>query len=288
MVRTSVVIPTHNGAPTLGAQLDALAEQAADVDFEVIVVDNNSTDATPAVVAAHADRVPGLRLEPAHAGAGVSYARNSGTHAARGEFILYCDCDDVVRPGWVRAMTEALEDADLVGGVLDVTQINPPSVLKLSGGPPADSLPVAMRYLPYAVGANLGVRRSLWEELGGFDESYVGGHEEVDFAWRAQEAGRRIAFVPEAVIDYRLRGSVRSVLRQRFYYGRSYAQLYSRFQDAPIPRASARHEVRTVAMLVAQGPRRVVQGSGHRWLSSLAWTAGRWRGGRVYGVRAPL
>jgi GT2 family glycosyltransferase len=145
-----------------------------------------------------------------------------------------------------------------------------------------------MRYRPYATGANLGVRRDVWEALGGFDESYVGGHEEVDFAWRAQDRGYTIAFVPEAVVDYRLRHSLRSMMRQRFGYGRSYAQLYSRFRGSPIPRARARHEVKVIGGFLVRGPGALLTSGRDEWLTGLAWTLGRWRGGLAYRVRPPL
>jgi GT2 family glycosyltransferase len=285
---TSVVVPAHNAAYTLGAQLGALAAQQARRPFEVLVVDNVSTDGTAAVAWSYAGRVPGLRVVDAAGGRGVAYARNAGVREAAGAVVLFCDSDDEVRDGWVEAMTRALDDADLVGGPLEVARINAPDVVAAVPTPPVDRLPTAMRYLPYATGANLGVRKNVWEALGGFDETYVGGHEEVDFAWRAQFRGFSLAFVPDAVVDYRLRGSLRSMLRQRFGYGRSYAQLYSRFRESPIPRARARHEVKVIGGFLLGGPRSLLSARRTEWLAGLAWTLGRWRGGLAYRVRPPL
>ena len=284
----SVVVPAYNAAATLGDQLDALAAQETEDPFEVVVVDNASTDDTADVAASYAGRLPGLRVVAARSGRGVAYARNAGVRAAAGGLILFCDADDVVRPGWVVAMSAALQRDDLVGGAVDVSRINDAAQVASVPLPPMDRLPTTMRYRSYATGANLGVRRGVWEALDGFDETYVGGHEEVDFAWRAQDRGFTIGFVPEAVVDYRLRDSLRSMMRQRFGYGRSYAQLYSRFRLAPIQRARARHEVKVTGMFLARGPRALVTSGRDEWLTGLAWTLGRWRGGLAYRVRPPL
>ena len=171
---------------------------------------------------------------------------------------------------------------------VDVSRINDARTLRGVFTPPADRLPTAMGYLPYAIGCNMGVRRETWAAVGGFDESYVGGHEEVDFAWRVQESGGSLEFVPGAVVDYRLRGSLRTNMRQRFGYGRSYAQLYSRFRTSPISRGGPRQELRFVVRLVASLPRNLVTGQASMWLTAAAWTLGRWRGWLAYGVRPPI
>jgi len=289
-LRTTVVVPAHNAADTLGAQLDALARQETSEPFDVLVVDNASTDATAAVAASYDDRLR-LRVVEAREGRGVAYARNAGARTASGRVLLFCDADDLVRPGWIEALTRALDGpdaADLAGGPVDVSRINEAAVVASVPVPPMDALPTTMRYLAYATGANLGVRAEVWEALGGFDETYVGGHEEVDFAWRAQLRGGRIAFVPGAVVDYRLRASLKEAMRQRYGYGRSYAQLYSRFRDQPIQRARARHEVRVVGGFLIEGPRALFSSRRNAWLTGLAWTLGRWRGGVAYRVRPPL
>ncbi len=119
MVLVSVVIPVHNVAATLGAQLDALADQDYRGDFEVIVADNLSTDRTRDVIASFSSRLPGLRLVKAFEKQGASYARNVGTRAATGDLILGCDGDDVVLGGWVSGLVDALSRFDIVGGWYD-------------------------------------------------------------------------------------------------------------------------------------------------------------------------
>lgn len=284
----SVVIPVHNGADTLGAQLDAVTAQLDELAFEVVVVDNNSTDASAEIAGRYAARDARVRVVTARDRASVAYARNAGLREARGDRVLFCDADDVVRPGWVAAMVSALERDDIVGGRIDVTRINSPEVQSWTGHPPEDGLSMTMRYRPHATGANLGSRTAVLRELGGFDEAFVGGHEEVELAWRALERGFTLGFAPGAVVDYRLRHRPRDVFRQRFHYGRTYAQLYSRFRHAPIPRTSVKHEIKVVTLFLAEAPREFVTGHRHRWLAGLAWTLGRYRGDLAFRVRCPL
>ena len=284
----TVVIPVHNGGRTLAAQLEALAGQAAEPVAEVLVVDNNSTDDTAAVAGSFAGVVPLLRVVTATGGASVAYARNAGWREATADKVLFCDADDVVRPGWLAAMVAALDRFDIVGGRVDVTRINTAEVQSWTGAPPTDGLAMTMRYRPHATGACMGAKRAVLDDLDGFDESFVGGHEEVDLAWRAVDRGFTLGFAEGAVVDYRLRDRPRDVFRQRFHYGRTYAQLYSRFRDAAIPRSSVRHEVKVVASFLAEAPREFRSGHGTRWLAGLAWTLGRYRGDVAYKVRCPL
>lgn len=283
----TVVIPARDAAQLIGTQLDALAAQDVAGPFEVVVSDNGSSDDTAGVALARAADFAALRVVDASQHPGVSHARNIGAMTSRAPVVLFCDADDAADPGWISAMVRALENADLVGGPLEAERLSEPGSTSWRHLPPDDALPVTMRFLPYATGANLGVRAALFRTLDGFDTSYVGGHEEVDFAWRAQLAGHDAAFVPDAVMHYRLRRSVPATMRQMFGYGRSYAQLFKRFRDQPIPRTPWRREVRTYLILAVRGVR-AVRRRDAGWLGSAAWTVGRLYGDLRYGVRCPL
>ena len=282
----SVVIPVRNGADLLPQQLDALAAQTTR-DFEVVVSDNGSTDGTVDVALARVGELD-LRVVDSSERPGVSHARNVGIRHAAAAKVLICDADDVVDPGWVAAMSAGLDRHDVVCGRLETGCINSPAVLSWSLPPPADSLPETMRFLPYAYGGNLGLWRSVLDVAGEFDPHFVGGHEEVDFGWRVQQHGLTIGFVPDAVIHYRLRSSLWGTMRQRFWYGRSYVQLYRRFRDAGVPRTPWRAEARSYARFVASLPRDARSGRLGFWLVTAAWTAGRLAGDVRYRVRCPL
>ena len=138
MIELSVVVPCRNAASTLGAQLSALVDQAWQQEWEIVVVDNGSTDATIEVARSFTgSRVP-LRIQSARDGSGVAYARNEGIRSSRAERIAICDGDDIVEPGWVAAMGEALRAHELVTGPLDLTSLNRPEIAASRGIVSAD------------------------------------------------------------------------------------------------------------------------------------------------------
>ncbi len=232
----SVVIPARNEAARLSKQLDALGAQTFDGAWEVIVVDNGSTDETAARAMAYSGRLPGLRVADASSRRGVSHARNVGASVARGDFLLFCDADDVVTPTWLDRMAAAAETCDAVGGGLE--KLMPP---KRAGAPllvRTNDLRHWPGFLPYASGANCGVRASLLREVGGFDERYVGGGDDCDFFWRLQLEGRRVCFVPDAVVEYQERAALRIVALQFFRYGFADARLFRDFRGRGMPRRS--------------------------------------------------
>src|SRR5262245_52337279 len=125
MPALSVIIPARNVADTLRVQLDALAAQAWEPGFEVVVVDNGSTDETPKIVAEYAARDARFRLVDAPHGSGVSFVRNRGIEAANAPAIAICDGDDIVGPAWVAAMGDALVTHEVVTGPIEVDTLNP-------------------------------------------------------------------------------------------------------------------------------------------------------------------
>jgi GT2 family glycosyltransferase len=238
----SVVVPTRNAEATLGAQLQALFEQVDAPPFEIVVADNGSTDSSAELVVALSSRSPAgvdVVVIDCAARTGVSAARNAGVAKARADLMLVCDADDIVSPQWVREMVKALSRHDLVGGALDETALNPE--LDASHHRGLDQcLPVSLQFLPYAVGANVGMHRSVVEAIGGWDESYVGGGDDVDFSWRAQLAGFTLGFAENAVIAYRLRTDLKGSYIQAYRYARSAPKLYRRYQHQGARRRGTR------------------------------------------------
>lgn len=216
----SVVIPCFNVENDLPHQLAALVPQLGPED-EVVLVDNRSTDGTAELLRALAEQDPRLRGVPAMDKPGVNHARNCGILAARHRTILICDADDRVHPGWVDAFRVALVTNGLAGGVaVPVDQsgerIGPDlGLTEIFGGP------------AYALGGNMGLTREVFDAVGGFDESFIGGHDEADFAWRAAEAGWTARLVPGARLDYVQRPTPAGAVRQRRNYARTSIQLWA-------------------------------------------------------------
>lgn len=217
----SVILPSHNGEETIGAQLEALAQQQWPGEWELVFVDNRSTDGTRALVESYRDRLPRLRVVSADERNGISYALNCGIEASRGTSIVICNDDDEVAPGWLAAMGDALRDHEAVAGSLEHERLNEAWMIDVRGRPQSEALPEwgLLPYLPFAFGATIGVRRSLHDAIGGFDEELAFAAEDMDYSWRLQLAGAEIRFVPEAVTRYRMRSDLPGLWRQAYNYG---------------------------------------------------------------------
>ena len=195
----SVVVPVRNGADYLQEQLDALARQRSCVPIEIVIADNGSTDDTLSIVRNNMSRFAQLRIADASDHPGAAYARNVGMRAAQGDFLVFCDADDVVADDWINALALVAREADVVAGRLETRMINPPRALMQRGMLHLDEAaaehraPVALRFLPYAVSANLGVWRDVIDAIGDWDERYRIYMEDVDFSWRAQLHGYQLA-----------------------------------------------------------------------------------------------
>src|SRR5688572_27649838 len=124
-IAISVVIPCRNGADVIGNQLEALARQRCDCDWEVIVVDNRSTDRTRAVAESFRDRLPRLTVIDAPDKRGAAYARNVGVRAALGENVAFCDADDEVDDGWLAAVASGLREHRAIAFRVDMQKLNP-------------------------------------------------------------------------------------------------------------------------------------------------------------------
>lgn len=212
----AAIVPCHNEADRLGEQLDALCEQRWRGRWEIVVVDNNSTDGTGDVARRHPCAVP-VRVVDASDGAGVAYARNAGVRASEAPTFAFCDGDDVVEPGWVAAMASALREHELVAGAVDARRINPAWLAAARSSDGHDRLPT-LGSIPFARGNNCGMHRTVWERLNGYDEDFV-GLEDVEFTLRARQIGIEPVFVADAVVNYRFRDDLGSVWRQGQYYG---------------------------------------------------------------------
>jgi glycosyltransferase involved in cell wall biosynthesis len=231
----SVVIPCRNAGLTLAAQLSALTGQSGGpAHWEVVVADNGSTDDSRQIAEDWPSLRPPVRVVPAHQKAGINYARNTGVQASRGQYVLCCDADDIVEPGWLDAMWRAFEGgALLVGGT--VQRVVP----GIEAGVSLDNaIQDSLGYLPWPQGANCGFKRSVYDALGGFDETYRGGGDETDFFWRAQLDGYSLVHVGEATVRYVQRRELRALYRQNYHYGRSHVVLFNRFNGRGMPRSS--------------------------------------------------
>jgi glycosyltransferase involved in cell wall biosynthesis len=239
----SVVIAAYNAADALGTQLEALVGQAPGLRWEVVVADNRSTDATAAVARSFADRLD-LRVVSAPDKANAAYARNVAVATCDAPWIAFVDADDMVAADWVESMAEALRHHQFVAGRLDAQQLNSPAVVRTRPLPQSDGLQwwSVGPPIPHAGGGNLGIHRSVYEAVGGFDED-LGGLQDVDFCWRVQLSGVPLHFLPEATLHVRLRSSRRAMWRQGRNYGAAQAEIehrYATVKAADVPEPARR------------------------------------------------
>jgi glycosyltransferase involved in cell wall biosynthesis len=208
----SVIICTHNRAEYLEHSVASVLEQSSDAEFELIVVDNCSTDATATVVQRFAGSA---RLQHAREPIlGLSRARNTGRRLARGRYIVYLDDDAIAMPGWVRAIPQAFAVASsvaIVGGRVEpIWEAPRPEWL-------SDDLAMGLAVVNWSdeprllhdinrewlVGANIAFDAKVLDELGGFDEALgrsgprLLSGEETILQHRAIERGYACVYYPE-------------------------------------------------------------------------------------------
>jgi GT2 family glycosyltransferase len=239
----TVLIPVRDGADVIVQQLEALARQEFAGNWEVVVADNGSRDGTVVLVETFVDRLPGLRVVDASARGGQAYAINQGARDARGRSIILLDADDLVTPGYLAAMAAALERHDFVAARLDCQSLNPSWLWSSRPSAQTDGIGAPFGFLPSAAGCSLGIRRAVFEDVGGFDDTIMEGND-VDLCWRVQLAGHLLQFVPDAVVNYRYRDTRRGIFHQARTYGAAGPALYRRYRDRGMPRRSWRTALR--------------------------------------------
>lgn len=210
----SVVVPTYERHASLLGTLDALREQDLGEAYEVIVVDNGSTDGTAALLARRRD--PGLRVLRLDRNAGPGPARNAGWRAARAPVVAFTDDDCLPDPGWLRAVAAAVAGgADVVVGRTEAD----PTALAAAG--PFSHWVRVEAPMPWFPTCNIAYRRDLLERLDGFEESFTARlgssfGDDTDLGWRALERGAEARFAPDARVVHEVtRSDVAAWLRAR-------------------------------------------------------------------------
>jgi len=287
-VSVTVVIPARNAGAFIGEQLGALAAQDYEGTWEVVIADDGSTDGTLALARQWADRLPALRIVDCSPGRGAGHARNVGAKAAHGEVIAYCDADDVVDKRWLRGLAAALASCDIAGGALEHRLLNDPAIRRWRGEEyAAIELPRPMNFLPFAVSCNVAVRADVLAGLGGWRTANR-VCEDIELSWRAQLAGYRLAFAPDAVVHYRHRQSMTALAKQAFRFSREEAYLYKQFRSYGIRRRPARVVARSYLYPLTRLPYLVASPSRRGlWLAVASETAGRLAGSAREAVLYP-
>jgi glycosyltransferase involved in cell wall biosynthesis len=221
--RVSVVICAYNAERTIEECLESLGRLRYP-DYEVIVVDDGSTDQTRAI----AERYPAFRLI-SQPNMGLSFARNVGIRAATAEIVAFTDADCAADPDWLTFLVRRLvsEEFAAVGG----PNLPPPedhwvpeAVARSPGGP--THVLITDWEAEHVPGCNMAFWRRQLLEVGAFDPIFRTAGDDVDVCWRLQNAGHRIGFAAAALVWHRRRHTVRNYLTQQAGYGRAEGMLY--------------------------------------------------------------
>lgn len=285
-MKLSVIIPCFNAADTIAHQLEALANQQWSEPWEVIVSDNGSTDDSVTIVEQYKEKLPNLRIVDSSDKRLVAHARNVGVLAATSDALAFCDADDEVAPGWVAAMGEAISRYDFVACRLDYEKLNEPWTLKYRDFYQSNGLiEFDPPYLPHAAGTSLGVKRSLYDAVGGFDES-IPILDDTDFCWKIQLKGTKLHFVPETFVYYRFRHTLDSIYRQACGYGKYNILLYKKYIPLGMPKLSWKASIKPWLQLLKHLPQVLSREERAKWIWLLGWRVGRLQGCLKYRVLA--
>jgi len=234
--RVSVVVCSYNGGKTLSHCLHAL-DRVDYPDYEIVFVDDGSTDNSQEVVAAWEQsrekrRAQGAKLPDfkniRQQNMGLSYARNAGAASATGEVIAYTDSDCMADPDWLYYLVGTLISGDYAG--VGGPNVSPPAqdwiqacVSAAPGGPSHVLLTdVVAEHIP---GCNMAFHRWAFDQVGGFDPDYRKAGDDVDFCWRLQQGGQVIAFSPAAVVWHYRRFTLQAFRKQQEGYGEAESML---------------------------------------------------------------
>jgi O-antigen biosynthesis protein len=209
--RVSLVIPLFAAADLTRRCLETIRDNTMAIAYEVILVDDTADADTKRLL----EQVPGARVLVNERNEGYLRSTNRGAALARGDWIVLCNNDIEVQPGWLEAMLDCAESDESVG-IVAPKFVSPDGSLSEAGGiiwsdgtganygrgdDPGLFQYEYRREIDYGSAAALMVRAELWQEIGGFDERYLPMYyEDTDLCFEARERGWRVLYEPGAVV----------------------------------------------------------------------------------------
>ncbi|WP_455073304.1 glycosyltransferase [Prevotella jejuni] len=234
-MKYSIIVPVFNRPDEVDELLESLLSQE-EKDFEVIIVEDGSQVPCKKVCDKYADRLDLHYYYKENSGPGQS--RNYGAERAKGDYLLILDSDVVLPKGYIRAVSEELnrEPADAFGGpdcahesFTDTQKAISYSMTSFftTGGIRGGKKKLD-KFYPRSF--NMGIRRDVYQELGGFSKMRFG--EDIDFSIRIFKAGKRCRLFPEAWVWHKRRTDFRKFWKQVYNSGIARINLYKKYPDS--------------------------------------------------------
>lgn len=239
----TVILPVYNGSRTIRACIEALLDQDYPRRcYEVVCVDNNSTDATAPIVSGY----PEVRLLSQTAVQSSYAARNIGAAQAQGEILAFIDADCIPAPDWLSRLVEPFEDPQVLAAGGLVRDARPANLVETFLGQESSLgryQDAPGQFLRPLITANAAYRRAEFEALSGFnDRLYTGA--DIDLAWRLQLGyGDCVRYAPRAVVSHQHRSNLSSMFRQYRRHGFGEIFLDAMYQQYPGYPRTLRYQV---------------------------------------------
>ncbi len=223
----SVVVCTYNGNRTIRDCLEGL-RKVDYPNFEVIVVNDGSTDGTEIIAKEYGFRVISIP------NGGLSNARNVGMRAAKGEIVAYIDDDAVPDPQWLTYLAATFLSTDHVGvGGPNIPPADDGPIAECVANSPGGPIHVLLtdQQAEHIPGCNMAFRKAALEAIGGFDPQFRIAGDDVDLCWRILKRGWTLGFNPAAMVWHHRRNSVKSYWKQQLNYGKAEGYLERKWPE---------------------------------------------------------
>ena len=221
----SVVVPTYNRKELLEGCIDSLLKQSYP-KYEIIVVDDGSTDGTKKLLEKYSKKNPNLKFFTQE-NKGSYAARNLGIKNSKGEIICFTDDDCIADKDWIKNLIEGYTD-DSVGGVGGkIASYSPQTLLERYSGV-IDLLNQEEYTKVFFMTANASYRRSVLKRVKGFDIYFRNGGD-VDIGIRVILSGYDLAYNPRAIVYHKHRATLKGLIKQKYFHGRGYSCLHKKY-----------------------------------------------------------
>ena len=218
--KVSVIIVNFNGKNLLEKCLNSLFKIDYD-NFEVILVDNNSTDESVDFIIKNYPSITPIKLD---SNKGFAEPNNIGSKSAKGEYLLFLNNDTVVTPNFISEMIKVIENNDQIG-ICQSLLLKPNNTVDSSGDFidglgvvfSSKKIPNNIEKISSAKGASLLIRKKLFTDLGGFDKKFFATFEDVDLGWRTWILGYNVVIVPKSIV-YHVGGQTINQLKSKIAF----------------------------------------------------------------------